>query len=377
MESNRTGHDDHPRLRLVWVEEWMSNLARMILPYLAKHHAITYVTAGEEIPQADFVRVIRGTRWPTMGIAGFELSRHVNRLYRQGLVDLALVFVSIGFGLRRVPFINFEGGSTYAEVRLFGSRMPWYRRPRLATGFMHYVVPEMLCNRRALRVITPSETLRQDIMRLHHLGESQVNVIPRGVEEQHLALYAEKVGRGLPPRLLYVGRLHFRKGIAAVVREFVRRRDIEVEFLIAGDGPDRAAIERAAAGDSRVKLLGHIARSDLQSILRTTNVFIFPTFYEGFPNALAEAMASGHACVCYDIPVTKEMLGDCGIYVPLGEAAALIDRAAQLARDPDVIAARAEQAHNRATRFLSWDQVRSSVDRLIYDVYRETVAVAP
>ena len=108
-----------PRLRIAWVEEWMSTLAAEILPGLALRHDVTYVTAGEELPAAPFVRVVRGRRRRHMNLAGFELSRQVNRLYDDGLIDLAMVWASIGFGLRRVPFINLEGTSVYAEIELF------------------------------------------------------------------------------------------------------------------------------------------------------------------------------------------------------------------------------------------------------------------
>ncbi|OLD62441.1 MAG: hypothetical protein AUI47_12595 [Acidobacteria bacterium 13_1_40CM_2_68_5] len=113
-----------PRLRIAWVEEWMSTLAAEILPGLADRHDVTYVTAGEELPAAPFVRVVRGRRRRHMNLAGFGLSRQVNRLYDDGLIDLAMVWASIGFGLRRVPFINLEGTSVYAEIELFASLVP-------------------------------------------------------------------------------------------------------------------------------------------------------------------------------------------------------------------------------------------------------------
>ncbi|HEX5055633.1 MAG TPA: hypothetical protein VFX02_03960, partial [Gammaproteobacteria bacterium] len=87
------------RLKLAWVEEWMSTLAAEMLPYLARHHDVYYVTTGDEVPDAPFIRVIRTPRRPTMNLAGFELSREVNRLYKDGLIDVALVWASIGFGL--------------------------------------------------------------------------------------------------------------------------------------------------------------------------------------------------------------------------------------------------------------------------------------
>jgi glycosyltransferase involved in cell wall biosynthesis len=353
------------KLRFAWVEEWMSSLAVEMLPYLARRHEVTYVTAGDAIPQADFARVVRGKRWKYMNLAGFELSRKVNALYRAGTIDGAVVWASIGFGLRGVPFVNLEGGSVWAEIQMFRSRIPRYRRIRFLPGFVHYVVPEMLCNRRAARVVVPSTGLKEDLMRLHHLPDDRVAVVYHGVEPVHLALYPRKP-RDLPPKILFLGRLHFRKGIAPVLREFVRRPDIGAEFLIVGDGPDRAEMEASAAGDARVRFLGTVGRDRLQEVLLTTNVFVFPTFYEGFGLALTEAMASGHACVAYDIPVVREVLGDCGLYARTGDAAGIVDHLAHLVARPDDIERHAARGHERAKKF-SWDDARTDLERIIAD----------
>jgi glycosyltransferase involved in cell wall biosynthesis len=355
-----------PRLRLAWVEEWMSMLAARILPDLARRHEVYYVTAGEDIPDANFVRVIRGKRWPYMNVAGFELSRYVNQLHREGLIDLALVWASIGFGLRRVPFINLEGTSVYAEIELFASRVPHYKRVRFLPGLAHYALPEMICNRRAAKVIAPSDALKRDIMRLHHLPEDRVRVVPHGVEANHLELYRKKPPE-LCPKLLFVGRLHFRKGLLPVLKEFARWREIDAEFVIAGDGPDRPEMEQVAARDARIRILGPVDRNQLENLLLSTNIFVFPTFYEGFGLALTEAMASGHACVSYDIPVVREVLGGTGILAPLGDAAALVKEVAGLVKHPERISAFAARAHDRAAQF-TWDDARETIHRIISEV---------
>jgi len=355
------------RLRIAWVEEWMSTLAAEILPDLALRHDVTYVTAGEELPAAPFVGVVRGRRGRHMNLAGFWLSRQVNRLYAGGRIDLAMVWASIGFGLGRVPFINLEGTSVYAEIGLFASLVPWYRRARYLPGLVHFALPEMACNRRAARVIVPSEALKRDIVRLHRLPEERVAVVPHGVEPEHLACYGR--GTQVPrPGVLFVGRLHFRKGILPVLREFVRRRDIDADFFVAGDGPDRAAMQETAAADGRVRMLGTVGREALKTILTTTQVFVLPTYYEGFGLALLEAMASGHACVGYDIPVVREVLGDCGVLVPLGDAEALVDAVADLVRDRPRLAALSARAHERAGRF-SWDDARTAIDRIVCETF--------
>jgi glycosyltransferase involved in cell wall biosynthesis len=97
---------------------------------------------------------------------------------------------------------------------------------------------------------------------------------------------------------------------------------------------------------------------------------MFPTFYEGFGLALTEAMASGHACVSYDIDVVREVLGGTGVLVPLGDAAALVEQTARLVKDPAAIADHAARAHARAAQF-SWDDVPASIERIAREVIHE------
>jgi glycosyltransferase involved in cell wall biosynthesis len=352
-----------PGLRIAWMEEWMSTLAREVLPDLSRRHEITYVTAGEEVPRGDLARVIRGRRWRHMNVAGFELSRRVDRLYADGAIDLAMVWASIGFALRRAPFINLEGTSVYAQIGLFASREPVRRRARFLPGLLHYAVPEMLCNRRALRIIVPSEALKRDIVRLHRVPEERVEVVPHGVEPGHLKCY-ERKRPAARTTLLFVGRLHFGKGIADVLEEFARRPDIEADFVVAGDGPDRHRVERVAAADRRIRMTGALGRGELEALLSTTQVFVLPTFYEGFGLSLLEAMASGHACACYEVPAVREVLGDAGILVPPGDPRALVEAVAALVREEGRVASLARQAHQRAARF-SWPDAVDAIDRVI------------
>ena len=68
------------RPAIAWVEEWMSWRAYNILPRLAEHFDLTYVTAGDEVPPASFVHVKRFPRPRYMMLAGFRLSNYVDAL---------------------------------------------------------------------------------------------------------------------------------------------------------------------------------------------------------------------------------------------------------------------------------------------------------
>ena len=68
----------------------------------------------------------------------------------------------------------------------------------------------------------------------------------------------------------------------------------EASLTIVGDGPDRARIEREAAGVAGIRLLGRLDATDVAAEIRRAAVVVVPSlWYEGFPTVVAEASRAG------------------------------------------------------------------------------------
>lgn len=110
----------------------------------------------------------------------------------------------------------------------------------------------------------------------------------------------------------------------------------EVSFIVAGDGPERAALEaraeRRGVAD-RVRFVGF--REDVRPILDAADIVVLPSDAEGLPLSLLEAMAAGVAVVATDVPGTREIVSDgvTGLLVPSGDARALASAIARLVAD--------------------------------------------
>jgi glycosyltransferase involved in cell wall biosynthesis len=130
------------------------------------------------------------------------------------------------------------------------------------------------------------------------------------------------------PRIVAAGRLHPKKGFDVLIAALALLRDQGQAFeaQIAGEGDERARLEgliaRHGLGD-RVRLVGW--RGDVSAFLATGDVFAFPSYQEGFPLVLLEAMAVGLPAVASAIPGPVEMIEDGvdGVLVPPGDPAAL------------------------------------------------------
>ena len=106
---------------------------------------------------------------------------------------------------------------------------------------------------------------------------------------------------------------------------------------IAGDGPERGRLERMAnelgLGD-RVEFLGHV--KDVGGLLSGAGAYVMSSSFEGFPNALCEAMANGLACVSTDCPSGPADIithGHDGLLVPNGDEKALANALEKLLLD--------------------------------------------
>jgi len=133
-----------------------------------------------------------------------------------------------------------------------------------------------------------------------------------------------------PATMLTVGRLSGQKGqlilltaLAALAREGVR-----FKMIIAGDGPIRPLLERRIRElglEDRVELTGWVSNMQVRSLMLKSRVIVMPSFAEGLPVVLMEALALGRPVITTYVAGIPELVTDriCGWLVPAGNSVAL------------------------------------------------------
>ncbi len=162
------------------------------------------------------------------------------------------------------------------------------------------------------------EGMRATIADIYDMPSEQVRVLGTGYDAgvfQHEGPCALPMGQGRPPRVLYVGKIAFAKGVASLVRSLdllpPELDDLEV-YLVggAGDEAEHAAIEELArASRHKVTLTGKVGTGELVGLYRSCDTFALPSFYEGLPLVVVEAMACGCKVVVTDLPGVRPWLG--------------------------------------------------------------------
>ena len=181
-----------------------------------------------------------------------------------------------------------------------------------------------------------------------------------------------------PIRLLYHGRIDRRKGALDFVDALAALRARRVPFTatMSGIGPDldasRARAAELALDTPELRFTGYADYADVPAIYRNADVFVSPTYAEGFSNTILEAMASGLANMsCFAVGVSDCLRdGENGLLVQPGDVSGLTDGLQRLIQDNELRRRIARAGFEECCGVYSW----TAVGRQIMDIYANVVA---
>jgi glycosyltransferase involved in cell wall biosynthesis len=224
--------------------------------------------------------------------------------------------------LFRVPFVTTYGFrySQLARSRATG----WLRRRVAAAGLAAADV-----------VIVTTPELKADVAA--RVGVSKVHLVPNGV---NTGLFRPAARAFRPVKnVLYVGRLSEEKNLATLVEaagKLVGR--FSMRLTLIGDGPVRRALEtRAQRLRVPVDFRPFVDHRNLPGCFAEADAFVLPSFTEGHPKVLLEAMSCGVPCVASNVGGNRAILtdGETGcLFDPL-DAGALADRLERILREDE------------------------------------------
>jgi glycosyltransferase involved in cell wall biosynthesis len=137
------------------------------------------------------------------------------------------------------------------------------------------------------------------------------------------------------PYVLFVGRLERLKGVHVLIEAFRSYRGLDL--LVAGEGEERAELERQAAGLGHVRFLGHVPQGELDALYRGATALVVPSVgYEVFGLVVLEAFARGTPVVVHDLGALPELVANSGgglVYQTPEDLVAAVER---LRTEPDL-----------------------------------------
>jgi glycosyltransferase involved in cell wall biosynthesis len=193
-------------------------------------------------------------------------------------------------------------------------------------------------------VVCVSDFTRSQLMALvDDTHWARLRVVHCGIDPDHFAPPAGgRPGDG-PLRILTVGRLDNMKGVAILVEAVgeLRRRGVAVALTVVGDGPQREHLQRLAERNSvgdDVTWAGPVGQDAIRDHYHAADVFCLPSFAEGIPVVLMEAMSTGLPVVANRITGIPELVEDevSGLLVRPGRTDLLVGALQRLAADAEL-----------------------------------------
>jgi glycosyltransferase involved in cell wall biosynthesis len=232
--------------------------------------------------------------------------------------------------------------------------------------------------RRYTRIVAVSEDVRQRLLQ-GGVGAEKISIIRNGIDlrpfDRAPALLKTELGWSAFPLVGLAGRLSIEKGVDVFLHAaaHVVARMPNAKFVVAGDGPEKAALESLIValgiGDN-VRMLGR--RNDMPSFYASLDVLVSSSRKEGLPIGILEGMASRLPLVATEVGEVPTVIqnGRTGFLVPAEEPGLLAAAIVDLLRD----AALRERLGNAARKLV---QEEFSAERMTADylrVYEEAAA---
>jgi glycosyltransferase involved in cell wall biosynthesis len=215
--------------------------------------------------------------------------------------------------------------------------------PRARSRYLKTLWMERVLGPLTAAFIAVSEEERDGAVHDRIIRADRVHVIRNGVDfDDSLPADPRLLEfRGEGPLLGFLAALRNQKGLPTLLDalELLARRGEAPRFAIVGSGPEDSAVRaRVLGGPLRKSTLVLPFEGRVEPYLRAFDAFVLPSYWEGMPLAVLEAMAAGLPVVASAIGGTPEAVadGETGFLVPVDDASALAQRMAQVAAAADL-----------------------------------------
>ena len=308
-------------------------------------HAVEVVTTAATAPEArafpvHWVSRRSALRHLRCALLVREKARAANAVYATSMIRRA----AIGAALARKPFVvKLVSDEVFERARRSGrydGALDEFQDVG-GTRFRLLRWTRDAALRQARHIFCPSAYLRE-IALGWGLDPKRVSVLPNPAPDLPLLPSRDVVRAelGLDGALLaFAGRLGPQKALGIALEAVAEVPGITL--AIAGDGPDRKALQRRARElglDERARFLGSVSREGVLSLFRAADAAILSSRWENFPHTVVEALAVGSPVIATAVGGVPEVVrdGENGLLVRSGDAGALAGAIRRFFADEDL-----------------------------------------
>lgn len=215
-----------------------------------------------------------------------------------------------------------------------------------------------------------SECSKNNLVRAVGIEPDRIIVVPEGVNGKK---YYRQVDNDVLKRfkiegeyILYLGPIDPRKGIDVLVEAVPLLKEKDVRIVLAGVRPKDFSVEQLidkSEEKHRFIDVGAVSDYEKQVLMSMAEIFVFPSYYEGFGLPVLEAMACGVPVITADNSSLIEVGGDSAVFFETGNAESLSERIDLLLDNLDLRNSYIEKGNKRIKEF-SWDKTAIQMEKI-------------
>ena len=250
--------------------------------------------------------------------------------------------------------------NNYIEIRSIYSLLT-----KISARFVSYPLELKLIQSSDI-VTTVSKSIAQELKE-HYLNLDEVSIVYNGVDEKFFYPKQIKSGDG-SKYIMYAGRVDREKGLFDLVKcgKFICSERSDVFFIVAGNGRDfdklRRKIRKAGLQD-RFIFLGQVDKDQMVKLYQNATLFVLPSYHEGLPGVLLEAMSCGLPVIATDVRGNRDLVsnGENGVIVPSRAPKKMAEAISILLKDKKLRKKLGKNARKTIEENYTWNAVSNRI----------------
>jgi len=337
---------------------------------IEKGHKVTVITRGSwNKTQREVIDGIEVIRAPFIPIYPFYIHIHgifVNKILKslEPKIDIVHVHTPLPPVIKTsLPIITTIHTPMLTDNRYTKVRSIYSLLSKISARFVSY--PLELKHIQASDIVTTvSKSIARELKE-YCLNPDEVTVVDNGVNEEFFYPRQKKSGNG-DKYVVFVGRIDREKGLFDLVEcgRYICSERSDVFFIVAGKGRDLNKLKRKTRKiglQDRFIFLGQVGKDQLFRLYQNATIFVFPSYHEGLPGVVLEAMSCGLPVVTTDVRGNRDLIsaGENGILVPTRDPEKLAEAISVLLKDKKLRAALSKNARKTIEEKYTWNVVSS------------------
>jgi len=342
------------------------NLSRKLIE---NGHEVVVITRGSwNKTQREVFDDIEVIRTPFIPIYPFYLHLHgifLNKIFKslESQVDIVHVHTPLPPLIKTsLPMIITVHTPMLTDNRYIKVSSIYSLFSKISARFVSYPLELKLIQASDL-VTTVSKSIAQELKE-YHLNPDQITVVGNGVDEKFFIPKQQKSGNN--KYILYVGHIDREKGLFDLVEcgKYICHERPDVFFIFAGAGRDLNKLKlktKKTGFQDKFIFLGQVDRDQIAKLYQNASIFVLPSYHEGMPGVLLEAMSSSLPVVATDVRGNRDLIsgGENGIIVPPGSPKKLAETILMLLEDEKIGKNLSKNARKTIEKNYTWNAISS------------------